>query len=99
MVINEKACPNCGGGLMHYDTVSRKCVMKDRNVSVVKIRRMRCKKCKKLHREIPPYIFPFKHYETEIVLGVVEGLITSDTLGYEDYPCEVNNHCYTHLII
>jgi hypothetical protein len=27
-------------------------------------------------------------YESEIIIGVLEGLITCETLGYEDYPCE-----------
>lgn len=30
----------------------------------------------------------FKHYEADIIDGVVEGLIGPDTLGYEDFPCE-----------
>lgn len=45
--------------------------------------------CNSIHREIPPEILPFKQYEKEIVEGVIEGLITSDTLGFEDYPCEM----------
>lgn len=32
---------------------------------------------------------PYKHYDCEIINGVVEGHITTDTLGYEDRPCEV----------
>ena len=30
-----------------------------------------------------------KEYESEIIIGVIEGLITPETLGYEDYPCEM----------
>ena len=25
-------------------------------------------------------------------MGVIEGLITPETLGYEDYPCEMTMH-------
>ena len=52
------------------------------------MRRIKCKKCGHIHRELPCYIYPFKQYETEIIQGVIEGIITPDTLGYEDYPCE-----------
>lgn len=40
-----------------------------------------------MHSELPDYIFPHKHYEVEIIQGVLDGYITSDTLGYENYPC------------
>ena len=42
-----------------------------------------------LHRELPEELFPYKQYESEVIRGVLEGLITCETLGYEDYPCEV----------
>jgi len=31
---------------------------------------------------------PYKQYEAELIIGVLDGLITYETLGYEDYPCE-----------
>lgn len=34
-------------------------------------------------------IYPYKQYESEIIDGVIEGLITCDTVGFEDYPCEL----------
>lgn len=55
----------------------------------VYLRRLRCSGCSEIHRELPDDILPFKHYESEIVFGVVEGLITSSTLGFEDYPSEI----------
>lgn len=30
-----------------------------------------------------------KQYEADIIIGVLEGLITCGTLGFEDYPCEM----------
>jgi hypothetical protein len=42
-----------------------------------------------MHRELPDYILPYKQYEIEVIMGVLEGLITCETLGYEDYPCEM----------
>lgn len=90
MVANgEGICPDCGGVLKHYDSVQRVVRTKRRGTKRVKIRRMRCPACGKLHRELPDDILPHKQYEAEIINGVLEGLITSDTLGYEDYPCEM----------
>jgi hypothetical protein len=81
-------CPKCGGGLKYYDKVKRIVRAKGRIFKYVYIRRLRCSDCGVTHREIPRNIFPFKHYEAEIIKGVLEGLITSETLGFEDYPCE-----------
>lgn len=85
---NESTCPNCGGDLKFYDKVKRILRTKRRITKYIDIRRLRCLKCQKTHREIPSYILPYKQYEAEIIRGVLEGYITSETLGYEDYPCE-----------
>ena len=81
-------CPNCGGGLKYYDRVKRILRTKGGYKTFLKVRRFRCIRCNKLHRELPEFIFEYKHYEAEIINGVIEGYITSDTIGYEDYPCE-----------
>jgi len=86
---NISTCPECGGHLKHYDKVRRIIRTKGRKTQWVKIRRLQCSNCGVLHRELPDYIFPYKQYEVEIIRGVLEELITSDTLGYEDYPCEM----------
>lgn len=82
-------CPVCGGPLKHYDNVQRIVRTKGRKSKQIEIRRLRCLKCGALHRELPNSIYPYKQYEVEVIRGVLEGFITSDTLGYEDYPCEV----------
>ena len=81
--INEKYCPICKNKLKYYDSVKRGKTKK------IVIRRLRCSSCKSLHRELPSSIIPYKEYESEIIIGVIEGLITPETLGYEDYPCEM----------
>lgn len=86
---NITVCPDCGGILKYYDTVSRIVRTKRRETNQVKIRRLRCSKCGEVHREIPDYIFPHKQYETEVIRGVLEGFITPETIGFEDYPCEI----------
>mgnify|MGYP006982906734 CR=1 FL=1 len=37
----------------------------------------------------PRLYFTIQQYESEIIAGVIEGLITCETFGYEDYPCEM----------
>lgn len=89
MITKEGVCPKCGGSLKHYDTVKRIVRTKGGLVKKVKIRRAYCSVCGEIHRQLPDSIIPFKQYESEIIFGVLEGLITSDTLGFEDYPCEM----------
>ncbi len=84
----ETSCSACGGDLKYYDSVPRLVRTKGRETCSIRIRRLRCLNCGGIHRELPAFIFPYKQYETEIISGVQEGLITSDTFGYEDYPCE-----------
>lgn len=86
---NELTCPCCGGDLKYYDRVQRIVRTKNRVSTRVKIRRLKCANCGAMHRELPDYILPYKQYEAELVMGVLEGLITCETLGFEDYPCEM----------
>lgn len=86
---NVLECPECQGTLKYYDNANRVLRTKGRVTNNIKIRRLRCSNCGKIHRELPDYIFPYKQYEAEIIRGVLEGFITSETIGYEDYPCEM----------
>jgi hypothetical protein len=94
-VCNTLVCPNCGGELKHYDSVKR--VVKGRRgvKKQVKLRRLKCSECSKLHRELPESILPYKHYESEVIKGVREGLITPETIGFEDYPCSMTMFRWT----
>ena len=82
-------CPNCRGNLKYYDSVPRVRRTRGRTTDNVRIRRFRCLDCRKIHREIPDDICPYKQYESEIIQGVIDGFITSTTYGFEDYPCEM----------
>ena len=82
-------CPICGGKLKHYDYVKRIIRTKNRITTYTRVPRVKCSQCKKVHRVLSDNIIPFKQYEAELIFGVKEGLITSDTLGYENYPCEI----------
>ena len=87
--IGQTVCPNCGGILLYYDTVRRINLSKNRLKRKLYIRRLRCNKCRSLHRELPETVLPYKQYEAEMILGVLDGHITSDTIGYENHPNEV----------
>ena len=90
MITNEQAvCPKCGGALKYYDMVSRIVRTKARDTTWIDIRRLRCADCGAVHRELPLDLFPYKQYESEVICGILEGLITCKTLGFEDYPCEM----------
>lgn len=86
---NILTCPVCTGPLKYYDSVHRVLRAERRKTRKVKVRRLRCKDCGHIIREAPDYMLPFKQYRKDIIYGVVEGHITSDTYGYEDYPCEI----------
>ena len=86
---NQKKCPNCGGDLKYYDSVKRIVRTKNRLTRKMLIRRLKCERCWRFHRELPDFIIPYKQYEKEVILGVLEGIITSSTFGFEDYPCEL----------
>ena len=90
MVMNEcSACPRCGGRLKYYDSVPRLVRTKGRQTSRVPMRRLRCSGCGAIPRELGGLFFPYKQYAAEVIFGVLEGLITCETLGFEDYPCEM----------
>jgi uncharacterized Zn finger protein len=82
-------CSDCGAVAKYYDTVQRIVRTKNRKSEYVRIKRFKCSNCGSIHRSLPNYIFPYKQYESEIIIGVIENLITSSTLGFEDYPCEM----------
>lgn len=86
---NETVCPKCGGNLGYYDSLRRIVRTKGRHTKRIIVHRYRCECCDMVHTEIPDIIFPYKQYEAEVIIGVIDGLITSETLGYEDYPCEM----------
>lgn len=97
VVCNVSTCPNCGGELEYYDSVKR--IIKTRRgvKKHIKIRRLKCIRCEKIHRELPENILPYKQYEADIIEGVQEGFITPDTIGFEDYPCETTMQRWIHI--
>lgn len=45
--------------------------------------------CGKTHRLLPANkVLPYKHYDADIIEGVVDGILTKETLWANAYPCE-----------
>ena len=84
-----KKCTSCGGDLKYYDKVKRIVRTKGGDRRDIYVKRFRCTECHTIHRHLPNYIFPYKHYDAEIIKGVMNGTITPETIDYEDYPCEM----------
>lgn len=54
------------------------------------IPRMECtnKKCAcRIHSCLPDIFSPHKHYDAELIEDVIDGVLSSDDPGTEDYPC------------
>ncbi len=57
------------------------------HVEYLLVRRMFCAHCHRLHVELPNCLVPQKHYDAEVISGVIEGVVTADDLDSEDHPC------------
>lgn len=68
---DQTTCPKCGGELKYYDSVPRIVRTKERRKFQVSVRRFRCVHCRAVHREMTELLFPRKHYEAEVIIGVL----------------------------
>ena len=80
-------CSKCGASTKYYDTVKRLARTGYGKSYMAYVQRYMCTKCKSVHRMLPDFLMPYKHYEKRIIEGFISGTITSDMLEYEDYPC------------
>ena len=53
------------------------------------VRRYRCRSCQHYQTELPDCVVPYKHYETEVICGVLDDIVTSDDIDSEQYPSEL----------
>lgn len=84
--VTSHICPVCQS-IMHYRD-SRKRIRKTEGgiKEFLVIRRFRCEHCHSYHVELPDCLVPFKHYEAEVISGVLDGVVSSADLDAEDYP-------------
>ena len=55
-----------------HSTVLRHYRTEDGAKHWVRIRRLRCKKCRKIHRQLPDTILPYKHYQAQVIEEVLD---------------------------
>lgn len=92
-------CPICGEPLTYRDSCQRIMLQEGRERLIYIIRRLKCHCCGKLHRELPDCLAPFKHYATEVISGVLDGIVTPEDTDSADYPCEVTMHRWHHWLM
>lgn len=80
-------CPCCSGAMHYRDTRLRICKKEGGEKQWLQINRLRCAECHKLHNELPDCLTPYKHYETEVIAGVLDEVVSPDDTDSEDYPC------------
>ena len=84
-----KYCEKCNNLMKKYDKVNRLYKSEDGEKKFIKIQRYYCPNCRHIDRDLPDNLMPYKHCDKNIIKDVVSGKITPDTIGYEDYPCEM----------
>ena len=66
-------CPYCSGQMTVYDSRRRYVI---RQATACKecyiLRRLRCKSCKSIHTELPDFIQPFKHYDSQTIQDTID---------------------------
>ncbi len=83
---SKPPCPYCEGPLEYRDSVMRILRREGGAKNWLIIRRLKCLTCNTLHRELPDCLLPYKHYESEIISGVIDEIVTPDDLDSENYP-------------
>lgn len=92
-------CPICGEPLVYRDSCERWMLLEGHERQRFLIRRLKCLKCGKLHRELPDFLTPFKQYATEIISGVLDGIVQSDDEDSADHPCEETMSRWHHWLM
>lgn len=82
-------CDICHVTMKYRDRVKRIKKTKYGNKTIIFLKRYKCPVCGIIRRDLGGDLIRFKHYEKEIIFGVIEGTITTNTFGFEDYPCEM----------
>lgn len=79
-------CPCCGKPLKYRDSRLRIRKHEGGERDYLSIRRFQCTACKRYHNELPDVLLPYKHYKSEVICGVIDGIVTPGDQDSEDYP-------------
>lgn len=76
---SEYICPECSKGhLDSYDHCPRISRHADSEDEWFEIPRGKCSHCKRLHRALPDFMVPYKHYDARAITDVLDEKITPD---------------------
>jgi len=64
-------CPICGSDLKIIGSRNRKVVEAGKKVQIYVIRRLRCKKCGKIHHELPDLLVPYKRHCAQTIEQII----------------------------
>lgn len=67
------ACPVCGGILKILGTRKRTLFECGGKKLILKIRRLQCKVCNKVHHELPDIVIPYKRHCAETIEKIING--------------------------
>ena len=93
---NVPGCPCCGGQLRYRDSRLRIRKHEGGGRDFLSIRRFRCTACESYHNELPDVLLPYKHYEAEVISGVIDGIVTPHDQDSEDYPSIFARFSWNH---
>ena len=82
-------CDRCHTVMKRYDKVNRTLRTRYGRKEMIFLERYRCPKCGHVARRLPREVVRFKQYHADVIEGVMNGWITSDTIGFEDFPSEM----------
>lgn len=84
--VTSHICPVCKEALRYRDSRRRIRKKEGGEKENLMIRRFHCEHCHSYHNELPDCLVPYKHYETEVISGVLDGVVSQDDLDSENYP-------------
>ena len=68
----DSFCPVCCSALSVRGSKNRKVIKGDGSKMIYRLRVLKCDKCRKHHVELPDFIQPFKHHESETIESVLD---------------------------
>ena len=71
--MEQVPCPCCGGDHRVIGSRQRKYIKGSGEQCIIVIRRLRCKRCDRIHHELPDILVPYKRYDSESIEAVVTG--------------------------
>lgn len=99
---SEFICTTCKKGRLRCrDHVKRICRLEGGETEWFIIPRHQCDNdgCGRMHRMVPDFLVPFKHYKAEIISGVLDGIVTPSDEDSFDQPSENTMKAWNHWLM